>query len=159
MTKTAALLLACLPLLVGLSVLGTGLVLAFRRIHTVVTCSEETEGRAVDYILSRFKSAPFRRSLGLRRRGYSLRWHPVYRYCAAGEVIVRKSRACILSDSRPPEMAVKIRYNPKAPGRYYVPGQRWNPGWLGTALFLYDGVLFTAAGVLAFLIVLTAESA
>ncbi len=127
--------------------LAVGLRVLFVRVFTLAKYRTETEGRAADCILSKWKAAPVHRRPG-RSRAYTSRWFPVFEYSAAGRQMVYKSRRCILSEERPPALTVRLRYDPNAPARCYVPGEFTWVGWVAAVLFLMNGTGFTVLGSL-----------
>ena len=50
----------------------------------------------------------------------------------------------MLSLGEPEKRAVRLRYDPRRPERYYVPGEFGKKDWIVAAMLLYVGGGFTA---------------
>lgn len=145
----AAVLLGPILFLVGLHKL-------YARLSKRLRCKKETQGYVVDYILSPWKYAnPYRRRLH-RHRTYYYRWFPVVEYEADGQRLRQKNKVAFLtaSDKRPVERTTLLRYDPKYPKRFYLPGgpnEFSSSDWITTVLFLFVGGMFIPVSVLAIL--------
>ena len=124
---------------VGPALLSAGLWKLCAHLRKRFRCRVEAEAQIVDFVLSKWKKSSVR--IG---HGYYSRWYPVYEYEAEGRRIRRQSKVCILSRREPEKGTERLRYDPRHPERFYVPGEFTKMDWITVVMLLYVGGGFTA---------------
>lgn len=127
-------------LIVGPSLLSVGLWKLCRHLHKRLRCTVRTEGEVVAFVPGKWKK-PVKRGV---RHIYYTRWFPVYEYNAEGQRIRRKSKIPVLALQEPEKGAESLRYDPRFPERFYIPGEFTKMDWIVIGMLLYVGGGFTA---------------
>lgn len=127
-------------LVVGPTLLSAGLWKLCRHLHKRLRCTVRAEGEIVAFVPGRWKK-PVERGV---RHIYYTRWYPVYEYEAEGRLLCQRGKVPLLSLQEPEKGPAFLRYDPRRPERFYIPGEFTKIDWIVTAMLLYVGGGFTA---------------
>ena len=127
-------------IIVGPALLSAGLWKLCRHLHKRIRCTAAAEGEIVAFVPGKWKK-PVERGV---RHIYYTRWFPVYEYEAEGQKIRRQSKVPMLGLTEPKKGPAALRYDPRRPERFYIPGEFTKMDWIVTGMLLYVGGGFTA---------------